>query len=1039
VAGLVAMSRRLRIAFPVIPEEPSGELGIVTREIDLTSVLLFDQYHTSSRYERFQRLEVLTGSTASIRFRLFDLASGGVILTIPAGVYQLQVDGVTQSSVTMPASQVLGTFTLDITGISDGWRILDIVRVDTPSQSCAPWAVFVNKAGGQAIAHDEIPVMSGSYEIAHFSLDHQYAFVPATFDPTIAPLADRSCPVFSTADAHTTLFRENIVPSRHEANIHRTSVNADGIKSTFNKQNYEFQDLVREFPNYHLLDGPRGEGTLMAPTHIMVDRHGGAYCLDPWRVVRVSSDGTITTRAGWRDSKPPRNHSDNTAPGNSDGLELVGDWSAIPADRRGFHELWGGAFDLNSVAFANLDTGAPQQLNSINGELEHPHSIGPRLFVSDSQNNRICLLTFTRDSFTAAPAVTEFLTGLGDPWDVVWTVGTEEGLSTGVIYVSERTSHRIACYNATTGAFIRTVVDGAALATVNASRFVVSLAPLATIRAEDVVAPEGLAYRSGWLYYGSIAMQEVRRVNLTTGEIQVLCRPLFDPTNSRFIKIAVSDGTFGPDGTVFTVSHTASNNFGMPVAWLPGTGPAGTRWGINGFDRISRGRGGMWESLGYPTAVGVGLGRLYCGSSEEGLIRISKAATGDLTPNMARYLSGQTLWQSLGYRMFYGEEGFGFYGLDLPWGEDQDIDYFLSWNGHLFKDVSVVSTGSFPATSTTGQRMEMSLHASGGANFIFGTRYQAICTSSMSYEEDETFIFHVQDGSPNSTPDYVLVRPVDIAPDGPGGTMETLWFGYAHGPGLETAHPYTEEKLDALYRWVIANHSQISPTKVTLSGTSMGGWGGLSYGLRRPEMYAAIFVLLPRWKATTLADYETGFATTPPPGILMSDTGEPFATRMNMIAHVADTDNQIPFLAWAIGKNDAFSPFQDHIDAVAALRSANRAFVFSWNNGNHSDGANAYPAITATYSPADFELGVGYPIFSNSSLDDDPSTDLVGGINLGFRWRSVVESASSWSCEVSNDLGAVTVDVSPRSDIYLDGGTETVVIPAGTWVAVAFP
>jgi hypothetical protein len=682
VAGLVAMPRTLRVAFPSTPSEP-GEIDIISREIDLTSVLLFDQYHTSSRYERFQRLEVLTGSTASIRFRLFNLATGGVILSIPAGVYQLLVDDVALTSVTMPASQVIGTFTLDITGIPDGWHILDIVRVDTPSQSCAPWAVFVNKAGGQAVAHTELPVMSGSYELSHFALDHHYAFVPATFSPTILPLAERSCPVFSTADSHTTMFRENIVPTRHETNIHRPSVNANGIKSSFNKQNYEFQDLVREFPSYHLLDGPRGEGTLMAPTHIMVDRHGGAYCLDPWRVVRVSSDGTVTTRAGWRDSKPPRHWSVNDSPGSSNQLELVGDWSAIPVERRGFHELWGGAFDLTTVAVENLDTGAPQQLNSINGDLEHPHSVGPRLFVSDSQNNRICLLTFQRDSFTAAPAVTEFLTGLGDPWDVVWTAGTEEGLSTGVIYVSERTSHRIACYNAVTGAFIRTVVEGAALATVNASRFVVPTAPLATIRAEDVVAPEGLAYRGGWLYYGSIAMQEVRRVNLTTAEIQVLCQPFLDPTNSRFIKIAVSDGTFGPEHTVFTAMHTNSFAVGHPVgAWLPGTGPTGTRWGLSGFERISRGRGGLWESIGYPTSVAVGQGRLYCGSSEEGLVRISKVITGDPVPNVASYTAGAALWQSLGYRMFYGPEGFGYYDLELPWGEDSDMDYFLTWNGH---------------------------------------------------------------------------------------------------------------------------------------------------------------------------------------------------------------------------------------------------------------------------------------------------------------------------------------------------------------------
>jgi hypothetical protein len=245
-------------------------------------------------------------------------------------------------------------------------------------------------------------------------------------------------------------------------------------------------------------------------------------------------------------------------------------------------------------------------------------------------------------------------------------------------------------------------------------------------------------------------------------------------------------------------------------------------------------------------------------------------------------------------------------------------------------------------------------------------------------------------------------------------------------------------KLDALYKWALSNNPQVNRNKVTLSGSSMGAWGGLSYGLRRPTMYAAIFVTLPRWRATTLADYETGFATPPPSGILMSDTGELFSDRMNMIDYVGDTENDIPFLAWAIGKNDGFSPFQDHIDAVAALRAANRAFVFSWNEGNHGAGIDAWPAVTATYSTANFELGVGYPIFSQSSRDNLLS-EAVGGINLGFRWRTVVETANSWSCEISNSLGATTVTVRPFSSIYTGSGTaQTVVIPAGTWLAVSF-
>jgi hypothetical protein len=284
------------------------------------------------------------------------------------------------------------------------------------------------------------------------------------------------------------------------------------------------------------------------------------------------------------------------------------------------------------------------------------------------------LLTFTRDSFTAEPVVTEFLTGLGDPWDVVWVDGS--------IFVSERTSHRIVEYDATTGALIRIVVEGAALATVSENRFVVPLAALSTIRAEDVVAPEGLFYQDDWLYYGSRAMQEVRRVHLTTGEIQVVCRPIID-TNSLYIKIALSDGTFGPRGTVFTFTFSNAR-FGFPQAFLPNTGPAGTVWGFHShLPHLSRGKGGRSNSIGYPTAGGVGLGRLYCGSTEEGLVRLSKSLPEDPTPNEARYNNGVLEWFRRGYRLVYGDSGFGYQGMDLPWGVHDDIDYLLTWNGHV--------------------------------------------------------------------------------------------------------------------------------------------------------------------------------------------------------------------------------------------------------------------------------------------------------------------------------------------------------------------
>lgn len=647
----------------LLAQPAQSTVTLKSRVIDEAKVVHFDAWHISSRYERYQRLTVLTGSSATIAFHGTDFAAGGALRSLAASSYTLLVDGVAKATSnaktgTSPAGYA-SSFTLSLTGLSEGWHEFDIVC--DPTECCPPFYFYVKKASGPVPAQTVVPVTTGSYDIEHiFMQKHYWGLVPAGLTPTAKPIVARECPPFSTALARANLFRENIVPQR-DGNINRTVVNPDGVQCTFNKQAYFFSDLVDKYPKLSLVDGPRGVGSIMMPTHIQVDRHGGAYCSDPWRVVRVSPEGTVTTRCGWRHNPVPASQWET----NSNlTMELVGDWSAIPVERHGFHEVWGLAFDFDSLA---LDpNGVPQ-----GGE--QPHLIGPRLFVSDSQNNRVCLLTFQKDSFTAEPVVTEFLTGLNDPWDVLWDSNARDGK---VIYVSERKDHRIAAYNALTGAFIRVVVSGAALGFIDSSRVPRASADLSTIQAEDVVLPEGLFIQDGWLYFGSAVMEQVKRINLTTDVIELVCSPYIDG-NSRFMKIALSDGTFGPRGTVFASTWSVTNH-GMPEAFLPG----GTKWPFSTFARISRGKGGAWDSISYASACGIGLGRLLAGSADEGLVQISQALSGEVAGNATTFEAGNQQFLQAGHRLLHGFNGYGWHGLALPWGQSAEIDYYLTWNGH---------------------------------------------------------------------------------------------------------------------------------------------------------------------------------------------------------------------------------------------------------------------------------------------------------------------------------------------------------------------
>ena len=628
------------------PMPASGTPLLEAQVIDLAQAIVLDGWHESSRYERYQRLTVLSGSSATIKFHGENFVVGGALRPLLAPRYTLLVDAQPKATATIASGATRGSFTLGLADLAQGWHLFEVSG--GTAETCPRWFMYVDK--GQIRADTFVPVASGSYDVAHRGLRHFVARMPVGRKPTAWPLPARECPPFSEALPLAQLFRENLVPSR-EGNITRQNRTISGVVDSFNRQAYFWSDLILKQPPLPLLDGPRNVGTLQMPTAMLVTRQGGAYFADPWRVGRVAPDGTITTRAGYR-------HRDMASywQGPQD-MELVGDWSAIPAERRGFHEIWGLAWDGASLV---TDPNA----TPIDGE--QPHVTGPRLFVADSQRNRVILLTFKPDNHDV-PVVTEFLTGLQDPWDLAW--------AGGVLYVTERQAHRIAAYDARTGAFLRTVVSGLPLARIDTHREVLRQADLATIRAQPCVAPEGLFHQDGWLYFGSKANGQVRRVKLDGSELQVVCEPLIDG-NSKFMKIALSDGTFGPRGTVFSWTWSIGA-FGMPMAHLPN----GTRWNYHTFEYISRGRGGRWESLGYASAGAIGMGRLITGSSQEGLVQVSKALPTDPAPDYKTFRAGQTAFLQRGLNLLHGHHGYGHFGLPLPWGEAPEIDHYLRWNG----------------------------------------------------------------------------------------------------------------------------------------------------------------------------------------------------------------------------------------------------------------------------------------------------------------------------------------------------------------------
>lgn len=350
-----------------------------------------------------------------------------------------------------------------------------------------------------------------------------------------------------------------------------------------------------------------------------------------------------------------------------------------------------------------------------------------------------------------------------------------------------------------------------------------------------------------------------------------------------------------------------------------------------------------------------------------------------------------------------------------------------------FKSITKVGTSVPVPPTTQGIALGISLHGSGGNEGIFGDIYDAVCDRSLGYKDDMVQRYRVR-GEGTSINRKAILVPRDYILRDDGREVQTFWTGYTEViNGVEVEVPYTHRRLAAMIEAVYQSYPQIDRLRgINMTGNSMGACGSILWGFRNPQLIHSMFVTVPRWKAFEVYALYPGWGVLKP-GIKL-DSGEDFVAWADMVAYTSDPTHKVPFIGWASGRLDASMPWQQQVDAVAALRATKRGFVFAWNNGNHSEGGKPMVNINASYDQLGmFSLLFGYPILMNSSLDS-PLTALEGGINLGFKWRNVVDSINEFSCEIANTLGEVTVDVMPHGRAFTGELTQHVTIPVGQWL-----
>jgi hypothetical protein len=653
------------------------------RPQNLSRMLIFRDFNMQGRYTRWIPNKVVGAKITKVEFLVENPNAGSTIYLAPVPhdlIVDIRGDGVDRRKVatmTPSGTQQIASWTnVDLAAIPDGWHIFDIEN-GQPNDTAHPLWMYVAKAGAVGGAYppgDFAPVQTGSFGLVHEDGPiARWGKAPLTLDPPSMQIRPRANFVhFDYPAPNAKLFRRNISPYINGDPPYLRPLE-DGRRSCLNTHAYAYSTITTAKPGVVLRDGPYGVGLVPGATALYIGGRGTVFFLDSWRFGKVLPNGEVITLCGYR-------HGD-------EGLELVGDWSAIPPERRGLREGWGFAFlntpiaKVNPSLLVHADTSITVARDAIgaadDGEMIHPHLLNPIVFIADSQNNRVLRLEFNGHDASIKPTVTEWITGLADPWSIA--IDEAETL-----YVTERQAHRITMWSSATpqtslGTLIETPPVGYQLAYIDANRKVVRVRPRDELRTHACVLPEGIAYQDGEITWSSKAQSDVRRINVQSRAMRVLAS--FDAAaKAEYAQISLSDGTFGPRGSVF-LSTWEVDRMGAPWVFLPD----GTQWRVAAMASVATnsGLGGRWEGIGYSMASFARNGRLVYSGADYGIVELSLGQPGDVTIDEARFAAGKREYDRAGYRLRTGVHGFRQWQDEpLPWGMSPDVDYYLEANGH---------------------------------------------------------------------------------------------------------------------------------------------------------------------------------------------------------------------------------------------------------------------------------------------------------------------------------------------------------------------
>lgn len=346
-----------------------------------------------------------------------------------------------------------------------------------------------------------------------------------------------------------------------------------------------------------------------------------------------------------------------------------------------------------------------------------------------------------------------------------------------------------------------------------------------------------------------------------------------------------------------------------------------------------------------------------------------------------------------------------------------------------------------------GKAALLALHAKGNRR---ATQYLVFGDKTHCWREGVPFKFDLSIGrglvtlSPSDT--MYVGHPFKNARDGRNrGKIATFTFWYGCNDKVYDAKQrkkgvatdYTQRRLLWLVDWA-KRYLKIDPDRFYCRGGSMGGCGGMAFTFRHPEIFAALYAMVPivtystgdpkKGRALGWHSSEFRVAGVCGPLSMKCSEGMTLGERLDARRFVLSHPGDLPYLVICNGRKDGSIPWHVNPAFYRAMRKTRHGFLAAWNDGIHSRVQRGLPAdvkrAASTGALMRFALNKSYPVFSNSSADNDPGNgdsnngDIVGFMNRGLDWTDPKETPRRYEVLVkwTQDPKAlpVTVDVTPR-------------------------